>query len=274
MNCVATQTSPKHLVIRWTTLKGLTAIVLFLIIAALTECVIVVYAINLGVEDNTASQWTSQFLTITISPLFHMVPLAVITALLFTWTYLTRQLAIKPYDTGKRKAGIVTKRGKEPSVRKFFKKVKSGLLQVKGIAYLWQRIHFARATIKSSLIILLTFGTFIIIVSLIAFPRLIPQTVADLYQNNSPLFTFMKNASAALAPIGSIFVGINNALLASAPGFRDIVSGLGNIFRPLTTLDNAGKYLVFQNAAAWIAALAVLFYGEFRKSHRFRKSKS
>ncbi|NWG11679.1 hypothetical protein HXY33_08070 [Candidatus Bathyarchaeota archaeon] len=271
---MAAQTPTKRLVIRWTTMKGLAAIILFLLIAALIEYVIVLYAMNLGVRDTSALQWTSQFLTITISPLFHLVPITVITTLLFIWTYLTRHLAIKPYEAGKRKVGTVSKRGKEPGVKKFFGKVKSGLLHVRSIAYLWQRIHFARATIKSALTVLLAFGTFILIISLIAFPRLIPRTVADLYQNNPALFDFMKNVSATLAPVGSIFTGMNNALLSAAPGFRNVVSGLGNILRPLTNLDNAGKYLAFQNAAAWIAALAVLFYGEFRKSYRYRKGKS
>lgn len=259
--------------IRWTTLKGLVAIILFLIIAAVTEYVIVLYAMNLGVEDTAPLQWINQLLTITISPLFHLVPIAVIITLLFCWTYLTRHIAIRPHETGKPKAGTVAKRGKETGSRRFFGKVKSGLLKVKGIAYVWQKIHFARTTIKSALTILLVFGTFILIFSVIVFPKLIPQTIAGLYQNNPVFLNFLKGASETLAPVGNIFSGINNALLGTAPGFGSFVSGLGDILKPLTGLNGAGKYLVFQNAAAWIAALAVLFYGELRKSYRYKKSK-
>lgn len=259
--------------IRWATLKGFAAIVLFLIIAALTECVIVLYAMNLGVEDTASLQWIIPLLTITISPLFHLVPIAVIITLLFCWIYLTRHIAIRPHETGKPKAGTVAKRGKETESRSFFDEVKSRLLRVKGIAYVWQKVHFARITIKSALTILLVFGTFILIFSLLAFPKLIPQTITGLYQNNPAFLNLMKDASETLAPVGSIFSGINNALLATAAGFGGFVSGLGNILRPLTGLDDAGKYLVFQNAAAWIAALVVLFYGELRKSYRFKKSK-
>jgi hypothetical protein len=259
--------------IRWTTLKGLAAIILFLVVAMLIEYVIVLYAVNLGVNDTTALQWTNQFLTITISPLFHLVPVTVIITLLFVWTYLTRYIAITPYEARKRKSETIAKRGKETGRRGFFGKVKSGLLRVKGVAYLWRRIHFARTTIKSALTVLLAFGTFIFIISLLAFPKLIPQTIANLYQNNPSLLEFMKNLSATLAPVGSILSGANNLLLAAAPGFRNLISGLGNILRPLTSLDNAGKYLAFQNVAMWIVALTVLFYGEFRKQYRYKKGK-
>jgi hypothetical protein len=42
----------------------------------------------------------------------------------------------------------------------------------------------------------------------------------------------------------------------------------------LADLDNVGKYLFFQNIAAWVSALVTLFYGEYtRKSYRYRKSR-
>jgi uncharacterized membrane protein len=254
-------------------LKGLVAIILFLVIATVTEYVIVLYAMNLGVKDTTTLQWSTQFLTITTSPLFHLVPVAAIIVLLFSWTYLTRHIATRPYEERKGKTRTVVKRGKESRTKRFFGGVKSGLLRVRGISYLWRRIHFARATIKSAFTILLAFGTFVLLVSLIAFPKLIPQTMANLYENNPTLLNFMKEAAEILAPIGSIFSGMNNALLAVAPSFRDFVSGLGKILRPLTSLDDAGKYLAFQNVAAWIAALAVLFYVEFRKGYQYKKGR-
>lgn len=271
---LTTHTLAKRLVIRWTTLKGLAAIILFVTIATITEYVIVLYAMNLGVKDTTALQWSTQLLTVTISPLFHLVPITVIIALLFSWTYLTKHIATKPYEERKGKTRTVAKRGKESRVKRFFGRVKAGLLRVRGISYLWRRIHFARATIKSALTILLAFGTFVLLISLIAFPKLIPQIMANLYENNPTLLNSMKGSAETLAPIGSIFSGINNALLAVAPGFRNFVSGLGNILRPLTTLDNAGKYLAFQNVAAWVAALAVLFYVEFRKGYHYKKGRS
>ena len=262
-------------------MKGLAAIILFLIISALTEYFIVLYAINLGVKDTMPLQWSAQFpgtdwsLTIVISPLFHLVPIAVIITLLFSWEYLTRHMAVKPQEVWKGKAGPVTKRAKESRLKKFAGKIKSGLLKVKGIGYLWQKIHFARATAKGALTVLLVFATFILIVSLLAYPKLIYQTISSAYENNPSFLGFVKGSAEALAPIGGIFSSINNALLSAAPGFRDFALGVGTIIKPLDGLDNVGKYLFFQNFAAWISALTALFYGEYmRNTRRYRKSRS
>jgi hypothetical protein len=259
--------------IRWTTLKGLTAILLFLIATALIEYVIVLYAINLGVNE-TPLQFSLQFLgtdwiiTIAISPLFHLVPIAVIIALMSSWTYLTRHTTLKPRETAKGKTQP-TKRKKE---KKVFGRVKGGLLRVKSVAYIWRKIHFARATIKSALSVLLLFSAFVFIVSLLAYPQLIYRTISNAYQNNPSLLNFVKSTAQALTPIGGIFSGINNALLSAAPTFRDFVINLGIIIKPLADSDNIGKYLVFQNAAAWICAITILFYGEYaRKGYRYRK---
>ena len=281
MNRLSVQKPPKRLVIRWTTLKGLAAIILFLIIATLTEYVVVLYAINLGVKDTTLLQWSAQFpgtdwiLTIAISPLFHLVPIAVIITLLFSWTYLTRHVAVKPHEVRKGKAGPVAKRAKEPKLKKFAGKIKSGLLRVKGVAYLWKKIHFARATAKGALTVLLAFATFILIVSFLAYPKLIYQTISSAYQNNPSLLNFVKGTAEALAPIGGVFSGVNNALLSAAPGFRDFALGLGTIIKPLVDLDNVEKYLFFQNVATWVSALTALFCGKhIRKTLRYRKSRS
>ena len=259
--------------IRWTTLKGLTAIILFLITAALLEYVIVIYAINLGVNE-TPLQFSLQFpgtdwtIAIAISPLFHLVPMAVIIALASSWAYLTRHITIKPHETVKGKIQLA-KRKKE---KKVLSGVKGGLLRIKSIAYIWQKIHFARATIKSALTVFLLFSAFILIVSLLAYPQLIYRTVSNAYQNNPSFLNFVKGTAEALAPIGAIFSGINNALLSAAPTFRDFVLSIGIIIKPLVDSDNVGKYLTFQNAAAWICAILVLIYGEYaRKGYRYKK---
>jgi len=84
----------------------------------------------------------------------------------------------------------------------------------------------------------------------------------------------VKGIAEALAPIGWICSSINNALLSATPGFRDFALSLGVLIKPLTDLDNAGKYLVFQNIAAWVSALSALFYGEYMgKSYRYKKKK-
>lgn len=263
--------------IRWATLKGLIAIILFLIIAALIEYSIILYAMSIGVKEKPENllQWNfpGTNWTITISPLFHLVPIAVTITLLFCWIYLTRHIAIKPYEARKEKIKSA-RREKEGKVRKFFGNIKSGLLRIKSFAYIWQKIHFARATIKSALTIFIVFATFILIFSLLAYPSLIYQTISGAYQNNPSLLSSVKGTIEALAPIFGIFSAINNAVISAAPGFRGFALGVGMIEKPLVDLDNVGKYLVFQNFAVWISAFAVLFYGEYiRKGYRHRRTK-
>jgi hypothetical protein len=242
-------------VIRWTTLKGLAAIILFLIIAALAEYVVVLYAIGLGTRDTALLQWSFHFpatgwlITIAISPLFHLVPIAVIIALTASWAYLTKRAAVKRQESGKEKLAATAK-------------------------HLWQKIHFARATLKSALMVLIVFLTFIIITSLLAYPQLIFQTISNAYQNDPSLLNFVKDSGQSLIRVGAIFAVINNALINAAPGFRDFALSLGNVIKPLADLNNVGKYLVFQNVAAWVCALVALIYGGYtQRGYRYTKKK-
>jgi len=295
VNSLSREKPPKRLIFQWTTFKGLTAILLFLTAAALIECLVVLYAINLGVKDETLLQWSFQFpgtdwiMTIAISPLFHLVPIAVVIALVSSWTYLTRHVAIKTPEKWKGEVKPVAKRGKKrglkgvkkmaSKIRNFFGRIKSGLLSIRSVAYLWQKIHFARATIKSALTVLLVFGTLILLVSLLTYPQLIYWTVSNAYQSNPSLLSLVKSVSTlgkgiaeVLAPVGWICSSVNNALLSIAPRFRDFVLSLGGLIKPLVETDDVGKYLVFQNVATWVSALTALFYGGYkRKSYRYKK---
>jgi hypothetical protein len=234
---------------------------------------------DIGVKEEAGNllQWTFSFpgtnwiITLAVSPLFNLVPAAVIITLLFSWIYLTKDIAIKPFATRKGKSGPVTEKGKEAQVEKFFDRIKSGLLKVRGIAYVWQKIHFARATVKSALTVLIVFATFILIISLFAYPELIYQTISNGYQNNPSLLGFVKGTEQAFASVGRIFSVVNSAFVSAAPGFKDVVLGLGVLIKPLTGLDNVGKYLAFQNIAAWVSALVTIFYGEYiRKGYRYK----
>lgn len=279
---MVTQGPPKRLIIRWTTLKGLAALLLFLIVTVLAEYIIVLYAIALGVTDTAVLQWGFRFpatdwvITLAISPLFHLIPVAVVITLLSSWTYLTKHLAVKPSQET-RKAGTAFKRGQESRLnqtKKFFGRIKSGLLRAKGVSYLWQKIHFARATVKSALIVLLVFSVLILVVSLLTYPRLIYETLSNLYQNSPSALNFVRDTGQGLASLGSVFLPIYNALVSIAPSFKGFALAVGGVIRPLVGLDNVGKYLFFQNAAAWLSALAVLMYGEYtRRSFRYRKSR-
>jgi hypothetical protein len=282
------------LTFRWTTLKGITALILFLIAAALIEYAIVVYAVALGVREENPLQWKIQFpgtdwtATISVSPLFHLVPISTMMALVCSWICLTRYTAVKPPKAFREKPKLPQKRKREKfttkmgdAVRNFFGKIKSRMLRVKGIAYIWNKVSAARATIKSAIVLLLVFSTLILLASVLAYPQLIYKTFSNLYQGNPSMLEFVKSTNNALkgfaeavAPVGWICSAINNALTSAAPGFRDFVLTLGGVTKPLADLPPAGKYLAFQNFAAWISALTVLFYGAYmRKGYRYRKPK-
>jgi len=267
---VSSQKPPKRLVIRWATLKGLAAIILFLIIAVLMEYFVVLYSMGLGVEEKPENKVFGL-----ISPLFHLVPATVIIALMSSWIYLTRHAAIRSPEIQKGKGDFKRdKKQRLKGMKKFFGRMKSGLLKVKGVTYVWQKIHFARATIKSALTIILVFSALILLVSVLAYPKLIYQTIVNAYKANPALLNFVKGTSQALAPLSEFFSGVTNVLLSAAPGFRNSVLAFGSIVEPLSSLDSVGKYLVFQNVAAWISALVALVYGQYmRKSYRYRKSR-
>jgi len=290
----------RRLILRWATLKGLTAIILFIILAVLVEYAIVVYAISLGVREENPLKGSFKFpgtdwtITIAVSPLFHIVPLSVIITLVFCWVCMTKYAAMQPPKPieGKPKAKQQkkgqTQKAKETfaskicgTIRKFFGKIKSGLLRIKGVSYVWSRVSFARATIKSALITILVFLALILLISVIAFPGLIYGTFSNLYKGNPQLLEFVKSVNnalkgfvEALGPIGWLCSAINNAIISAAPAFRGFVSALGGLVKPLVDLPPVGKYLVFQNVAAWVSALTVFSYGFFtRKGYRFRKAK-
>lgn len=263
----------KYHVIRWTTSKGLAAIILFLATAILIEYSIILYVMNIGVREKQEHvlQWNFSFpgtnwtIGILVSPLFHLIPLSVIIVLLFSWAYLTKYAAIAP----KEKTKPPPKKEKRET-GKFFARIKSRLLKIKGIAYLRQKI-FAKATVKSALLIFAIFGTFFLITLYLAYPRILYNTISHAYQSNQGFHNFMKSASQILAVFGGWLSPIRDALMSAAPSFRNFVSSFSIVTKPLAILDNVGKYLVIQNVAAWICALSVLFYVEFaRKGYRVK----
>ncbi|MEM3010956.1 MAG: hypothetical protein QXE76_04020 [Candidatus Bathyarchaeia archaeon] len=290
----------KRLILRWASLKGLMAIILFLIITALIEYVIVVFAISLGVrEENPLGgsfqiPWTGWTVTIVVSPLFHLVPLSVIITLVFGWICMTKYAAMRPQKPpeGKPKTKLQRKEHAQKTgkmftlraggvVRNLFAKMKSGILRIKGVSYIRNKVSFAWATIKSAIITILVFSALILLVSVVAYPGLIYEAFSNIYRGNTLLLEFVKSVNnglkgfvEALGPVGWLCSSINSAIISAAPALRGFVSTLGGLVKPLVNLPPVGKYIVFQNVAAWVSALAVFTYGFLtRKGYRFRKVK-
>lgn len=252
---------------RWASLRTWVPTIVFLIAAILSECLVVFYAIGLGAEDRSLIQWVFQppgggwNVTLTVSPLFHLVPIAGIVALVSSWVYLAKQIAQRPQQSWKGKVGSAARKAKTES------KISRTLGRFA------KKLLVTKPNVKGALLVLAFFGLFIIAVSLLAYPDMIYRGVTNAYQSNSSLLGFVRGVSQTLAPVGSALSAVNGAFLSAAPGFRDFAIGLGNTLKPLANLDGAGKYLVFQNAAAWIAALLAMFYVEYTRKgiHYVRK---
>ncbi len=266
MTSTPTQNPPKRMSIRRTSLKESGTLVLFLMIAVLAEYLIVLYAMSIGVKDQSPLQWSFTFpgtaskVTLVISPLFHLVPISVIVTLLASWTYLKKQVFLKPGEAQRGKLGVAGKRAKGQTLTQ---KIKFTFLRKKKITSLGRETRFRRTNARSALIVFVAFSTLLCLISLFTYPRLIYHAIANAYENDPSLLNFVKGVGAAVAPIGAFFSPINNALLAAAPGFRNFVLALGVPISPLATLDDPGKYLAFQNGAAWISAFITLFYGRY-----------
>jgi len=272
-------------------LKELGTTVLFLITAAVVEYLIILFAMSLGLQDTSTVQWsfqlpgTSSPLTLTISPLFHLVPICVIATLAFSWTYLTKRVGIRRQEIRRGKVETFSrqkseKRGIVSRIRRagtnFSKRIRSSF---SGLNRFSQRIRLGRPTVRSASIVILFFCVFTLLFVLLAYPKLIYHGMSSLYRSNPGLLNFVsslnnwvKGAGEALGPIGGIGRSINDGLIAASPGVRDLGIGLGGIIKPIASLDDAGKFLAFQNAAAWISAIVVLIYGErVAKGYRYKK---
>lgn len=246
--------------LRLTALKKWKTTVLFILLAFLIEFFVVLYAIKLGVQEDPnrilelsfqipGTTWGASFV---VSPLFHLVPLAVVIALTFSWVYLTRHVV------GKTQEIVKGKGRKELKLKELFGKIK---------------FELSGKTVKSALFIFIAFSALIAVFSILTYPQMIYRAIVYAYQNDPSLRNFVKGVTETLAPLGNAFSPINNALLSAAPIFREFAVGVGALVKPLAELDNNGKYLFFQNAATWISALTSLFYGEYiQKRRRPRRS--
>jgi len=288
---VASEERWKRLIFKWTAPKGFIAIVLFFVLALLFEYLMVYFFTFSGLTDN----FTFKFFTINISPMFHLMPLGVIFVLISIWTYLTKYIAVVPRRTSPAKKPLERHRRQPPRTRKmrfksfrrvgraikaFFSRISAAFLRIRGVSYLQQRLFFARAAVKSTATVLTVFLVSILALYFLVYPNLLHNLAIDLFSTNLSFHGFVlktmeigQGIAQALSPIGWLASAINNALRAVAPGFRNIIEGLGaSMTGSLTNLDLVWKFTLCQNAAAWISAIVALAYGEFSsRLYRIRK---
>lgn len=293
----------KRLIFRWTALKGLTAIILFVVLALIIEYIIIYLFMSSGLTDDFLISQAFQIpgtafsFTITISPIFHLMPLGVIIVMVSSWTYLTKYIAVVPQkvSTPRKTQEARRQRYARPgkarfkSIRQALKKlnrrirgvtrrVSTAVRRIRGVSYVLQRLSFAEATIKSAATIVAIFLVSVFALSILTYPSLIHDRITGLYGANPSFHGFVLETLEAaraigqtLSPIGWILSGLDNALHSAAPSFRNALEGFGaSISEPLARLDIEWKYAVCQNVAAWISAIAALVYGQYA-SHVYRR---
>lgn len=244
----------RSLSLRWTLSRGSAAVVLFLALAVLIEYMAVRSAILSGITDAYALPIAPG---LALSPLFHLLPLCVITVLTASWFHLTKYTWLLPK---KREKPGSERLGRFQSLRFFF-------LRLLGPSYLVGRPSFAAVALKEALTVLALFLAFFMLGYVLAYPRLVETSVVSFYNANPSFLGFMNTLRSSLdavaqtlAPIGWVASAVDGALKSAAPGFRGSLEGLGTLTEPLVRLDAFGKYVFCQNLAALLPALATILY--------------
>jgi len=273
---------------------------LFFALALLIEFLMVYFFTFSGLED----KFLFEFFTITISPLFHLIPLGVIVVLVSSWTYLTKYIAVVPRRISPKKA-LETRRKysrarkvRFKSLRKFFQKIGekfqkiirpvkafsrrigAAALRTRGASYMQKRLFFARAAVKSTVTVLAVFLVSVLALYILIYPKLMYDLAIGLHRGNPSFHGFVlktvevgKGIAQALSPIEWLASAIDNTLRSGAPSFRNALEGFGApLTEPLAELDLVQRYTLCQNVAAWISAVVALAYGQYTsRLYRVRK---
>ncbi|MCW3981117.1 MAG: hypothetical protein NWF11_06540 [Candidatus Bathyarchaeota archaeon] len=262
-------------IFRWTNLKNLLAILLFASISILLEYIAVSFAVSTGIKDPTGITLTN----VTFSPLYFLVPAAVVIALTASFIHLTTNiLTLKRKSETKRKQQVrrtIRKKSRLDSVRRFSgrisqttRRIRTKIRKTWGIRQVADRIDSAKSVIGCASTIIVTFTALVILVTAAAYPKLVPSTTADFFHGNPVFLNFVTSTirasegiSNAIPPVGAIATSIHNALTTVAPGFRDtLVTFLYPLSNGLASLSPIAKFLLAQNTAAWSVAVVAIFY--------------
>ena len=299
---VPSERSWKRLIFRWTAPTGVVAMVLFSALAIFVEFLAVYLFRWYGLVDTQSFQLPLTILPVTISPLFHLMPVGVIIVLVSSWTYLTKHIAKVPRrripvkksparkpvkQMGRKRFKSIRSLSKKISweirkvtraLRHFYDRIKASLPRIRGVSPLAQRPIFARAAIKSTMTIVLIFLASFLVLHLMGSPRLIHNLVVGFYRGNPSFHGFVIGTIEAagsigriLSPIGWLASALNNALISAAPGFRSALEGVTlSLTGSLVALDPMWRYVICQNIAAWVSAIVALAYAQFT-THLYRR---
>jgi hypothetical protein len=259
----------RRLTFSWTAPKGLLTVVLFIALALISEFFMISFFTGAGLTE----AFTFKFFTITISPLFHLLPLGVVLVLVSSWIYFSKYLVKGSRRKSPAKASRISRRRtrrKKPQMN-FLQRIVSAIGNFfgrsRGVSFVQRRLSFGRLAVESTVTVLAIFLLSLIICSVLVYPNLLNDFAVRLYSTNSAIHglvlkivEMLQGVAKVLAPIVS---AIDGGLRAIAPGFRNVFEGLVSS-RPqsFTEEDLLWRYVFCQNAAAWISAIAVLVYGK------------
>jgi hypothetical protein len=253
----------------WTAPKELLTTGLFLALALVSEFFMVSFFAGSGLTETYAYQ-------LPVSPLFHLLPLAVILVLVSSWMYLTKHIAMRPHRISPAK--VSKSRRRRPrrrtkptqsvmgAIKKFFSKLSSVFRRSSGVSSAPQRLSFGRVAFESTITVLTIFLLSIILLSVLVYPNLFTDFAVGFYSTTSPLQGFMQS-------LADVLVSIASGLDSIAPGFRNAFEDIVSARSPsLTEGDLLWRYVFCQNAAAWASAIAALAYVRYF-SNTYRSSK-
>ena len=208
-----------------------------------------------------------------VSPLFHILPLAVMLVLVSSWIYLTNHIATRPHRVAPAKVSKIRRhsrrtkstRGTMGAVKNILDKI-SSVFSSSSVSSTPQRLSFSKAALESTVTVITVFLLAIILLAVIVYPNLFTRFAAGFYSETSALQGFMQS-------LADVLVSIASGLDSIAPGFRSAFEGIVSAKLPsLTQGDLLWRYVFCQNAAAWVSALVALAYVKnFSNPYRSRK---
>ena len=267
---MASKEKRNSLTFRWTAPRGLLTIGLFLALAFISEFFMVSFFAGSGLTEVVAYP-------LPVSPLFHLLPIAVILVLVSSWIYLTKHIAMRPHRTSPAKVSKIRRRprGRKTrkstrsvigAIKKFFNQISSVFIRSRDGSFVQRRLSFSRVALESAVTVLTIFLLSIILLSVLVYPNLFTEFAVGFYSKTSPLQGFMQS-------LADVLLSIASGLDSIAPGFRNAFEGLVTSRpQPLTGGDLLWRYVFCQNVAAWVPAIAALAYVRyFSKTYRSSK---
>ena len=283
-----TSDSQRRSILRWTAPKNMFAVVIFTAVVVVLEYIAVSFAVSMGIKDPLGVSLS--FLGITLSPLYFLVPLAVIITLTASFMHLTAKIAsgTRKSEVQKKPRARRTIRGRVylRPVRRFtgrivrtISRIWHKILETRGIAYIERKVTSSRTTIRAAITITVTFVALLLLLTIAVYPRLVPSATADFFQSNPVILnlvtgtnTAFETIANAVPPLGALASVIHGALIAMAPPFRaTLESATSHVSSGLVSLNPTTKFLMAQNIAAWLVASIAILYSYFVRIRFYRR---